>query len=121
VAAGLSSLFPIVLLAPWLFADYLNIPRNMKSTSSRLLVLFGICLGLVVPIFGGRPVLVMIVSQALTAIASPLVIGLMIYILNKKSVMGVHTVGTMTNVVLYIIFVFTIFIAILGVIGISNL
>lgn len=121
VAAGLSSLFPIVLLAPWLLADYLNIPRNMKSTSSRLLVLFGICLGLVVPIFGGRPVLVMIVSQALTAIASPLVIGLMIYVLNKKSVMGVHTAGTWTNVVLFVILAFTLFIAISGVIGISNL
>ena len=54
VAAGLASLFPIILLAPWLFTDCNDKPRNMKSRSSRLLVLFGVILGLVVPVFGGR-------------------------------------------------------------------
>ena len=93
VAAGLSSLFPIVLLAPWLFADFSNKPRNMKSTSSRLLVLFGVLLGLVVPVFGGRPVLVMIMSQAMTVIVTPLVLALMLYIYNKKSVMGDSRLG----------------------------
>ena len=51
VCAGLSSLFPIILLAPWLFADFRNKPRKMRSTGTRLLVLFGVSLGLVVPIF----------------------------------------------------------------------
>ena len=98
VAAGLSSLFPIVLLAPWLFADFNNKPRNMKSRSSRLLVLFGVLLGLVVPVFGGRPVLVMIISQAMAAIVTPLVLALMLYIYNKKSIMGSHTLGISSNV-----------------------
>jgi manganese transport protein len=121
VAAGLSSLFPIVLLAPWLFADYSNKPRNMKSRSARLLVFFGVCLGLVVPIFGGRPVLVMIISQALTAIASPLVVGLMMFIINNKSIMGSHIAGKSTNIIMTIILIFTIFIAGSGIIGIINL
>ena len=121
VAAGLSSLFPIVLLAPWLFADYLNIPRNMKSTSSRLLVLFGVSLGLVVPIFGGRPVLVMIISQALAAIVSPLVVGLMMIMYNKKSVMGNYTAKLATNLLLGVILAFTIVMAASGIIGIREL
>ena len=118
VAAGLSSLFPIVLLAPWLFADFNNKPRNMKSTSSRLLVLFGVLLGLVVPIFGGRPVMVMIISQAMAAIVSPVVLALMLYIYNKKSIMGNNTLGITSNISFGLILLFTIAMAAAGLIGI---
>ena len=118
VAAGLSSLFPIVLLAPWLFADFNNKPRNMKSTSSRFLVLFGVLLGLVVPIFGGRPVMVMIISQAMAAIVSPVVLALMLYIYNKKSIMGNNTLGITSNISFGLILLFTIAMAAAGLIGI---
>jgi Mn2+/Fe2+ NRAMP family transporter len=118
VAAGLSSLFPIILLAPWLFADYNNKKREMKSTGSRLLVLFGVLLGLVVPVFGGRPVMVMIVSQAMAAIVTPLVLALMFYIYNKKSIMGNHTLGIGSNLTLGFILIFTVAMAAAGIIGI---
>ncbi len=120
VAAGLSSLFPIVLLAPWLFADFNNKPRDMKSTSSRLLVLFGVLLGLVVPVFGGRPVMVMIISQAMAAIVTPLVLALMLYIYNKKSIVGNHTLGVTSNVSMGFILLFTIAMALAGIIGIAG-
>ncbi len=118
VAAGLSSLFPIILLAPWLFADYNNTPRNMRSTGSRLLVLFGVLLGLVVPIFGGRPVLVMIVSQALTIVVTPLILGLMLYIYNSRSIMGEDRANHVANVITSAILLFTIAMAAAGVLGI---
>ena len=121
VSAGLSSLFPIVLLAPWLFADYGNKPRDMKSTQSRLLVLFGVALGLVVPIFGGRPVLVMIVSQALCAVATPVVVLLMYLLQNRESVMGAHKAKRPLNAMMLVIFLFTVFIAITGIVGIAGM
>ena len=120
VAAGLSSLFPIILLAPWLFADFNDKPRNMKSTSSRLLVLFGVVLGLVVPVFGGRPVLVMIMSQAMAAIVTPLVLALMLYIYNKKSIMGGNTLGVSSNATMGVVLLFTIAMAVAGIIGIMG-
>jgi Mn2+/Fe2+ NRAMP family transporter len=118
VAAGLSSLFPIILLAPWLFADFNNKPRNMKSRSSRLLVLLGVMLGLVVPIFGGRPVMIMIISQAMAAIVTPLVLALMLYIYNKKVIMGNNTLGITSNISMGFILLFTIAMAAAGIIGI---
>ena len=93
----------------------------MKSTSTRLLVLFGVLLGLVVPIFGGRPVLIMIMSQALTVIATPLVLALMIMLYNKRSVMGEDTAKFQTNGALAFILLFTIAMAIAGVVGIAEL
>lgn len=118
VAAGLSSLFPIILLAPWLIADYNNKPRNMRSTSSRLLVLFGVLLSLVVPVFGGRPVLVLIIAQAMTIIVTPLILALMLYIYNKKSIMGENSAGLASSISLGVILLFTIAMAAAGIIGI---
>jgi Mn2+/Fe2+ NRAMP family transporter len=118
VAAGLSSLFPIILLAPWLFADYNNRPRNMRSASTRLLVIFGVLLGFVVPVFGGRPVLVMIISQALCTIVSPVVLILMFYLYNRKNVLGKYTAGWKMNLFFVVVLVFTIAMAVAGIIGI---
>ena len=90
----------------------------MKSRSSRLLVLFGVMLGLVVPIFGGRPVMVMIISQAMAAIVTPLVLALMLYIYNKKVIMGNNTLGITSNISMGFILLFTIAMAAAGIIGI---
>ena len=118
VAAGLSSLFPIILLAPWLIADFSDKPRNMKSKSSRLLVLVGVVLSLVVPVFGGRPVLVLIMAQAMTVIVTPFILALMLYIYNKRSIMGQNTLGVTSNISMAVILLFTIAMAVAGIIGI---
>ncbi|MEM7654594.1 MAG: divalent metal cation transporter [Bacteroidota bacterium] len=120
VCAGLSSLFPIVILAPWLIADYEGKPREMTATRSRLLVLFGVLLGFVVPIFGGRPVSVMITSQAAIAIASPIVLILMVILLNRPSIMGKHIAKRWENALYAVIILFTILMAIAGLKGIFS-
>lgn len=121
VAAGLSSLFPIIILAPWLFADYTNKPRDMKSNTSRGVVLFATLLGLIVPIFGGRPVYVMILSQVTMAVTAPLVIILMLIILNKKSIMGEHALKLGENIKFGVITLFSIIMAVIGAMGLFGL
>lgn len=121
VAAGLSSLFPIILLAPWLIADFRSTKRDMRSKSSRWLVLLGVLFGLTVPIFGGRPVFVMILSQALAAVASPVVLILMGILLNKKEIMGEHVASKSTNAWLIIAILFTAVMAVSGIVGIIGL
>lgn len=118
ICAGLSSLFPIVLLAPWLISDFAGKPRNMRSTESRLLVLFGVLLGLVVPVFGGRPVLVMIASQAAISVVTPLILILMMVLINKKSLMGRFAASPFRNVIMSLTIVFTLLMAWAGIIGI---
>ena len=114
VCAGISSIFPIVLLAPWLLADYRSRPRNLHSTESRLLVLFGVLLGLTVPIFGGRPVLVLIFSQAATLLATPLIVGLMWILYNRKVLMGANRFSSLQNLMMGIIFLFTLGLTLVG-------
>jgi Mn2+/Fe2+ NRAMP family transporter len=121
VCAGLSSLFPIAILGPWLLADYNNTERNLQSTQSRIFVASVLALGLVVPIFGGRPVLVMIVSQALLTLATPLIIILMIVLLNRDSIMGDHRPSVPMNIMLGIIFAFSLAMAGVGIMGLAGL
>jgi len=121
VCAGLSSLFPIILLAPWLLADFNHKPRNMKSMNSRMLVLIGVLAGLVIPIFGGSPVLIMIVSQALAIVSTPFVLILFLILINKRSVMGEHTASPVQNAVMIGITFFTIGMAIAGMAGMAGL
>ena len=121
VSAGLSSLFPHILLAPWFLADITNQPRDMTKLRYRLIALFTVSLGLVVPIFGGRPVLVMIISQAFAAIVTPIIILLMFILVNKKSLMGKHRMKPVMNCILAVIFIFTIYMAVTGIVGIRGL
>jgi Mn2+/Fe2+ NRAMP family transporter len=121
VSAGLSSLFPHLLLAPWFLADLFNRPRDMKKPLNRGIALFTVSLGLVIPVFGGRPVLTMIFSQVLAAIATPVIVLLMLLMQNKREVMGVYKASLAFNIIIGFIFIFTILMAITGVIGIEGL
>jgi Mn2+/Fe2+ NRAMP family transporter len=60
----------------------------------------------------------MIVSQAMAAIVTPLVLGIMLYIYNKKSIMGDHTLRTGTNLTFGFILIFTVAMAVAGILGI---
>ena len=121
VAAGISSLFPHYMLVPMLLADYKNEKLNLSTLRNRGIVIFYALLGLVVPIFGGRPVLVMITSQALALLATPLILILMWIQVNKKSDMGNYTADGKKNLIFGVITIFTIYIAIIGFIGILKL
>lgn len=121
VSAGLSSLFPHLLLAPWFLAELTGQPRDMKRPLNRGIALFTVTLGLVVPVFGGRPVLIMIISQALAAVVTPLIILLMMILLNSKSMMKDKTANPTLNIVMGFIFLFTVFMAITGIYGIRGL
>ncbi|HEX7070437.1 MAG TPA: Nramp family divalent metal transporter [Rhodothermales bacterium] len=121
VAAGLSSLFPNYLLAPWLIADYRGRPLDLRGRGARLLALTVVILDLAVPVFGGRPVFVMIVSQAVMTMVSPLVIVLMLILLNRRELMGEHRPTPAMNVALAVILLFATAMAVIGAAGLLNL
>ena len=121
IAAGLSSLFPHYMLVPLLLADYNNEELNLSKKSNRLIIIFYATLGLVVPIFGGRPVLIMIMSQALALIATPIILILMWIQINNKKRMGKYAASNIKNIVLGIITLFTIYMAVIGFIGILDI
>jgi Mn2+/Fe2+ NRAMP family transporter len=121
LAAGLSSLFPHIMLAPMLLADYQGVNPDFQSKTNRLISLGIVLLTLSVPLFGGRPVFIMILSQAFIATVTPVVILFMIILMNRKEVVGEHALKPAKNIVLGLIFLFSLIMAILGIIGIFGI
>lgn len=121
VSAGLSTVFPIVLIAPWLISDFTNKPRNIQSPMYRILAGVGILLGLVVPIFGGRPVFIMIASQAFQALLMPSVTLAIIYLLNRSQLMKDYKAGKWLIFGCWATFVFSLIMAYAGLIGLVDM
>ena len=72
---------------------------------------------LVVPLFGGRPVFVLIFSQAGTLIATPLILILMMVLINKKSLMGDHAAQVGRNTIMGLVILFTLLMTGVGIVG----
>lgn len=121
IAAGVSSQFPNVLMLPWLLCDYTNTERDMTLGKYRVMVFLISLLGLVVPLFGARPVLVMIVSQAFNALILPVTVACIFYLGNRQDLMGEHKNGFGTNTVLAAILVFSLLTSFLGLKGVWQL
>ncbi len=108
ISAGVSSQFPNVLMLPWLLCDYNNADREMTLPKYRIMVFFISLLGLVVPIFNARPVLVMIVSQALSSVLLPMTVGCILYLGNRKDLLKEHANKLGANIILIVILIFSI-------------
>jgi Mn2+/Fe2+ NRAMP family transporter len=78
-------------------------------------------LGLIVPIFGVKPIAVMISSQAFGALLLPATVGCIFYIGNIKSLMGDHKFSRVTNVILAMIFVFALVMSYMSYTGILSM
>lgn len=109
IAAGLSSIFPNMLLLPWLISDYRGTSRDLTSKLFRILVILVTLSGLFIPIFGGKPIVIMIASQAFSPLMMPLLIIFLLILLNSKKVMGDHKIGFWLNAGLATTLVFSIF------------
>jgi len=118
IAAGVSSQFPNVLMLPWLLCDYNETERDMSLPKYRIMVFLISLLGLVVPLIGARPVLVMIVSQAFNAIILPMTVLCIFYLSNRKDLLGAHKNTLPSNVFLTVILLFSLFVSYLAIKGV---
>jgi manganese transport protein len=120
VAAAVSSLFPNYVLGPWLVCDYLDVPRKMDRPAVRLAVLFTAALAFTVPVFGGRPVLIMIASQAVSTVIMPLLIVLLLIMLNSSKTVGSYKNPTALNIGLIITLAFALLVSYSGALGLVD-
>jgi len=56
----------------------------------------------------------------MAAIVTPVVLALMLYIYNKKSIMGENQLGLTSNITFGLVLLFTIAMAVAGLIGIAG-
>ena len=121
IAAGVSSQFPNILMLPWLLCDYNNSKREMTLAKYRIMVFFISLLGLVVPIFEARPLVVMIVSQAFNSVLLPVTVACIFILGNRSHIMGEHKYSVVTNAILIGIFAFSIITSAMGINGVLGM
>jgi manganese transport protein len=120
LAAALSSLFGGYLLAPWLIFDFMNKPRKMDHPLVRIGVMLVAVIGYTIPIFGGRPVVIMIASQAISPVVMPLLVVLVFVLLNSRKTVGDYKNPLWLNIGIVMTFIFTLFISYAGVVGLFD-
>lgn len=106
MSAGLSSVFPILMVLPWLLADYEYGDIDTSSKRFKLLSGLGCVIGLMVPVIGGNPIFAQIATQIVSTFILPLVIAGIFYLVNRESLMGEHKAGPWLNTGLLAAFVF---------------
>ena len=120
VAAGVSSMIPTILIAPWLIADYRNTEINPRSRVSRVFVTVGLALGAIAPYIPpsfAKPVALMIVTMALLAIVSPFSMIAIMTLLNQKRAMASYKNNTLENLACLAAIAFSVVVSYFGVVG----
>jgi len=108
VGAGISSIFPIILIAPWLISDYTGKERNIRSPMYRILGLVGVLFGFGMQFISTTPPLLMVFSQAFQALILPAVAIPIFILINRKSLMKEYAAGRMMNIGLIVIILYSL-------------
>lgn len=104
--AAISTIFPIILIAPWLISDYLGKPRNIKSPMFRILGGLGLLLSFGAQFINMRPPALMVFSQAFQACILPAVTIPILILINKESVMGKYKASMRMNIGIGLVLIF---------------
>ncbi len=88
VGAGLSTVFPIILIAPWLISDITGKSRDIKSPMFRILGGIGLLFGFGLIFIEKTPPAMMIFSQAFQAMILPAVAIPIMFLIMNKNLMG---------------------------------
>ncbi len=105
--AGLSTVFPIVLIAPWLISDYTGKPRNLKTPMYRWMIFGGLLFAFGSVFLKQQPPALMIFSQAFQACILPAVAIPALILLNRKKLLGNYKANWKLNLGIIAVILFS--------------
>jgi Mn2+/Fe2+ NRAMP family transporter len=106
--AGLSTVFPIILIAPWLISDISGKPRDIKSPMYRVLGGIGLLFSFGLQLIEQAPPAMMIFSQAFQACILPAVAIPILLLIMNKNLMGMHTANRNMIIGLIAVIIFSL-------------
>jgi len=120
LSAGLSSIFPILLIVPILIADYQSGKLDTSSRPFKRITALACLFALIVPVFGSNPVEMQIVSQIFNVFVLPLVIIGIIFLINDRKLMKERKTSIGINAGLILALIFSCIISYNGVIALLD-
>ena len=98
LSAGLSSIFPCLLIAPILLADYQSGKLDTSSKQFKGVTFIACLFALIVPVFGAKPIEMQIVSQVFNVFVLPLVIIGIMLLINQEKLMKEYKASIGLNI-----------------------
>ena len=120
LSAGLSSIFPCLLIAPLLVADYQHGTLDTNSKQFRWITAVACVVALIGPILGANPIEIQILSQVFNVFVLPAVVLGIILLLRKKSVMKEYTTSLGVYIGMYGALLFSLIISYNGILGLMD-
>ena len=120
LSAGLSSIFPCLLIAPLLVADYQSGTLDTNSLQFRIITAVACLVSLIGPAFGANPIEIQILSQVFNVFVLPIVILGIICLLSSKKVMKSYKTSTGVYIGMYSALLFSLVISYNGVLALLN-
>jgi len=120
LSAGLSSIFPILLIAPLLIADFQSGELDTSSKQFRIITGVASVLALAIPILGSNPIKAQLLTQVFNVFVLPLVIVGVMVVINKRQLMGVNIAGWLLNTLLSFALLFSVVISYNGILAIAS-
>lgn len=120
LSAGLSSIFPCLLIAPLLVADYQSGELDTNSKQFRVITFIACLVALIGPVFGANPIEIQLLSQVFNVFVLPaVVLGIILIVNNKKIMKGYKTsIGVSTG--LFAALFFSLVISYNGIVALTE-
>ncbi len=117
LSAGLSSIFPCLLIAPLLVADYQSGTLDTNSRQFRIITAIACLVALIGPVFGANPIEIQILSQVFNVFVLPIVILGIILMLSSKKVMKDYKTSLSVYIGMYAALFFSLVISYNGMLA----
>tara|TARA_R110002049_G_scaffold46801_1_gene135850 strand:- start:3601 stop:4875 length:1275 start_codon:yes stop_codon:yes gene_type:complete len=117
LSAGLSSIFPCLLIAPLLIADYQSGTLDTNSRQFRIITAIACLIALIGPAFGANPIEIQILSQVFNVFVLPIVVLGIILMLSNKKVMKEYKTSLGVYIGMYAALFFSLVISYNGVLA----
>lgn len=120
-AAGITSTITAALAAAYVAAGCLGWRVELKSTKFRAVWMFILFLGVLLSSLGVKPIEIIKFAQATNGILLPVIAGFLLWIMNKKSVLGSFKNTKLQNAIGFIILAITLFLGLKSIFKVFEL
>lgn len=120
-AAGITSAITAPLAAAYVVKGCFGWKAGLKSAKFRLIWGTILLLGVVFSSLGFKPIEIIKFAQVANGILLPVIAGVLLWVVNKKAILGNYTNSTLQNILGFVIVIATIFLGLRGLDKVFNL
>jgi Mn2+/Fe2+ NRAMP family transporter len=106
-AAGLSSAVTAPLATGYVVTEILKLDSNVTSRAFRAISICVLAAGSLFAITGTRPIVIIVTAQFANGILLPVVVCFLLFIMNRKMILGDHVNGRIANVLGFVVLLVT--------------